>query len=494
MPLPSPPSPDAGQNERPLRRWPVSLGLGSRVLLLVGAFVMLAEVAIYVPSIANFRNTWLRDRLAAAHTAALVFEAAPKGMIADDLANEILESVGAKTIAIKTGDTRRLLAASDAPPDVDESYDLRNASPWQAIAAAFRAMTAPQGRVLSVVGGAPMGGEYIEITIDEGPLKRAMNAYSVNILLLSLIISALVAGLAMLAIHLMVLRPVRRLTSSLLDFGADPEDAGRIIQPSGARHEIGRAEEALRRMQLALSREFQQKKHLAALGLAVAKINHDLRNMLASAQLVSDRLTTLPDPLARRLAPKLVATLDRAISFCTATLAYGRAVEPAPSLRVIQLDLVAQDVSETVSPEAGQVAIRMNVPKGFMIVADADQLFRVLLNLARNAAEALASAGAPGGEPPRIEISARQAEGAVIVEVSDNGPGVAEALRPNLFAAFHGTTRPGGSGLGLAIAADLVRAHGGRIELVAIETGALFRITLPDRPATGLRAADRNRA
>lgn len=489
MPFSPPPSLDATPPETPTTpkpRWP-TLGLGSRVLLLVAGFVMLAEVAIYVPSIANFRNNWLRDRLAAAHTAALVFEAAPKEMIPEALAKEILDSVGAKTIAMKTADTRRLLAASDVPPKVDERYDLRNATPWQAIAAAFRALTAPPGRVLGVVGAAPMGGEFIEITLDEAPLIRAMATYSVNILLLSLIISAMVAGLAMAAIHFMVLRPVRRVTSNLLDFAADPEDAGRVIAPSGARHELGRAEEALRRMQMALAREFQQRKHLAALGLAVAKINHDLRNMLASAQLVSDRLSTLPDPLARLLAPKLVATLDRAIAFCTATLAYGRAVEPAPSFRLTQLDLVAQDVCETVAPEAGAVAIRVAVPKGFMLVADPEQLFRVLLNLVRNAAEALGSAGTQADAEPAIDISARREDGAVIIDVSDNGPGVAASLRPGLFEPFRGSSRIGGTGLGLAIAADLVRAHGGRIELAESETGALFRMTLPDRPAASLR-------
>ncbi len=90
-------------------------------------------------------------------------------------------------------------------------------------------------------------------------------------------------------------------------------------------------------MQDTLVRELTQKKHLAALGLAVAKINHDLRNMLASAQLLSDRLANVTDPLAQRLAPKLVATLDRAIRFCQATLTYGRATDEAPKPRLVEL-------------------------------------------------------------------------------------------------------------------------------------------------------------
>ena len=159
-----------------------------------------------------------------------------------------------------------------------------------------------------------MGAEFIEITLEEAPLAKAMRAYSINILLLSLVISAIVACFAVLALHLMVLRPVRRLTSSITDFGSNPENAAQIIEPSGRAHEIGVAEDALAVMQRTLLDELNQKKHLAALGLAVAKINHDLRNMLSSAQLLSDRLAELSDPMGRRLAPKLVATLDRAIA------------------------------------------------------------------------------------------------------------------------------------------------------------------------------------
>ena len=281
----------------------VRFGLAARVLALIIVFVMLAEVAIYVPSIANFRNNWLRDRLAAARIAALVLEAAPQDMAPEDLKQELLKSVGAKMIVLKMHDTRRLLAVSDMPPQIDETYDLRAPSTAEGNTAAFRTLAAPPGRNLNAVGNAPMGADFVEITIDETPLRAAMLNYSVNILALSLFISAIVAGLAALALHWMVLRPVRRLTSNLMSFGENPEDVTRIIQPSGARHEIGRAEEALAGMQSALSRELTQKKHLAALGLAVAKINHDLRNMLASAQLFSDRLSAIADPVAQRLAP-----------------------------------------------------------------------------------------------------------------------------------------------------------------------------------------------
>ncbi len=475
MPFSAPPPPDP---PTPTRYAP---GLGARMLALTAAFVLLAEVAVYVPSIANFRNRWLADRLASARTAALVFDAAPQGMTSSELAGRILMSAGLHSIAVKTPEARRLLAASETPPEVAERFDMREAGALDSVLAAFRALAARPGRVIAVVDAAPMSGDFLEITLDEAPLKAAMARYSINILLISLAISAAVAGLAFFAVHRMVLRPVRRLTSSLTEFGADPEDATRIIAPSGAGHEIGRAEQALAGMQRALAREFQQRKHLAALGLAVAKINHDLRNMLASAQLVSDRLAALDDPLARRLAPTLVATLDRAIAFCRSTLAYGRAVEPAPRIERFAFRPLAEEAVETIRPGAPDVTILIEAPADFMVEADSEQLYRILANLVRNAAEALSAAGAASGATPTIRVSARSEDGATVVEVADNGPGVPPRSRANLFQAFHETTRPGGSGLGLAIAADLARAHGGRLELADAPLGACFRLTLPLR-------------
>ena len=468
----------------PRRRY--SIGLSSRVLVLMFVFVMLAEVAVYVPSIANFRNNWINDRLSSAFIAALVLEATPADMVPEDLSRQLLANVGAKTIVIKIHNARRLLAISDMPPEVDETWDARAPAPVESIAASWRALLARPGRMLNIVGAAPMGGDSIEIVMDESALQAAMYRYSINILLLALVISLIVGALAVLAMHWAILRPVARLTGNLMRFGDDPEDASRIIVASGAGHEIGRAEAALRVMQLTLVRELNQKKHLAALGLAVAKINHDLRNMLAAAQLLTDRLVDAPDPLTQRLAPKLVGTLDRAIRFCQSTLVYGRAADDAPVLRKMRLMPLVDEAIETVSP-FGKVAganrnpldIDNAVPPDFDIMADSEHMFRVVANLLRNAVEALESAGTADGAVPQIRVAARKAGATAVIEVSDNGPGIPAAIRPRLFAAFQGSTRIGGSGLGLAIAADLVRAHGGSIELAETATGATFRIALP---------------
>ena len=212
----------------------------------------------------------------------------------------------------------------------------------------------------------------------------------------------------------------------------------------------------------------QQKSRLAALGLAVSKINHDLRNLLAAAQLFSDRLTHSDDPVVQRFAPKLLQTLDRAIAFCQSTLSYGRAAEPPPARRMVLLAPIVTDtrellgLGESEKPD-GEVKIGWHeaLEPDLHIDADPDQLSRVLLNLCRNAVQALETQGAAEGSAGCLFVTGRRDKKAVIIDVADNGPGVPEKARQKLFEAFAGSTRPGGSGLGLAIAAELVRAHGG---------------------------------
>ena len=464
-------------------------GLATRVLVLVVAFVMATEIIVYVPILANYRDNWLRRRLSAAYTATLVLEAAPRAMVPEALSRQLLKNVRVRIIVLETQGTRRILAAATLPPEVDEFYDLRHSNLLQALAATFRTYTAKADRVVTILGEAPTPGDAIEVTMDEAPLTKQLHHFAWRILLISLTIAMIVASLAVVSIHLMVLRPMRRLTTNLVEFGADPENAARIIVPSGHRHEIGCAEEALATMQDTLVRELNQKKHLAALGLAVAKINHDMRNMLGSAQLLSDRLANVTDPLAQRIAPKLVATLDRAIRFCQATLTYGRAADEVPKPQVMELRSVVSEAADTAALCGSEHVTFVNdIAEGFEIWADPEQMFRALTNLIRNGFEALVRAGPTPGQAARVRATARYEDAAAVIEISDTGPGVPPMVRAQLFTPFSNSSRPGGSGLGLAIAADLVRAHGGSITLVnadAESSGATFRVSLPLRLANG---------
>ena len=372
--------------------------------------------------------------------------------------------------------------------------DMRDVFAFDAIYDAFAALIFSDKGVMRVVGPAPMGGEFIEIVMDEPPLRAAMLRFSANILMLSLVISAITATLVYLALHYMFVRPMRRITANMTAFREDPENADRIIVPSGRGDEIGTAERELATMQIDLASTLQQKNRLAALGLAVSKINHDLRNLLASAQLFSDRLARLPDPGVQRFAPKLMRALERAIAFCKSTLSYGRVQEPPPDRKPVLLEPLVEEVHETLglAPDA-PVRWISAVERGLMVEADYDQLFRILLNLSRNALQALDSRADKDPGRDQIRITGRREGAVVVIEVSDTGPGFSERATAHLFEAFQGSTRAGGTGLGLAIAAELVRAHGGEIRLVEGTIGATIRLTIPDR-AVELQARRGQRA
>ena len=406
----------------------------------------------------------------------------PLGMVPDSLARQILTSVGARAVAIKMGQQRRLLASADLPAKVDHDIDMRTLTVWTAIVESFDTMLERGTETIRVVGPAPGGAQFIEVVIDEAPLRQAMYRFSRNLLLVSLGIAMLAAGLVYLALHYLFVRPMRRLTANLVGFHENPESAARIIVPSQRGDEIGVAERELSDMQRDLVSMLSQKSRLAALGLAVSKINHDLRNLLASSQLLSDQFASVPDPRVQRFAPKLMRSLERAIDFCQSTLSYGRAQEAEPDRRMILVEPVVSEVRESAGLAAdASITWISAIERSLSIDADPDQLFRVLLNLVRNAAQALESAKGDAAAL-QIRITGRREGSVAIIEVSDTGPGVPAKAREHLFEAFQTSGRPGGSGLGLAIAAELVRAHGGDIHLVEGTIGATFRVSIPDRP------------
>jgi signal transduction histidine kinase len=360
--------------------------------------------------------------------------------------------------------------------------DLRQ-PPWYGrIRGALRTLLVPMPPATRIIAPGPPGDsgiEWIELLVDERPLRKAMVAFSRTFLLVSLAVSAAMSALLYLALHVLVVRPVQRLAANITGFASDPEDASRIIQVSGRTDEIGAAEYALARMETALAAELRQKRRLADLGLAVSKINHELRNMLTTAQLLGDRLQTSEDPAVQRIAPRLVRTLSLAIEYCAATLSYGRASERPPERRMVDLKpIVAEQLDLTKLADGHPVTALDEVPPGLVINADPDQIGRVLLNLVRNAVEALTRAKTPDA---CVVIRATRIRDQVQITVADNGPGVPQRARERLFSAFQASERSGGTGLGLPIADELVRAHGGSITLEETSVGATFRVTIPDR-------------
>lgn len=461
-------------------------GLSGKVLAMTIIFVMLGEVLIFLPSIANFRIQWLKGRIAQAEIAALAAEAAPDRILSSDLRTEILKGAGVLVVSLTRGDMRQLMLRSDTDHMIEASYDLRQIQWLPAIVDAFSVMIRTDERVIGVVDRPPnMSGDLIEVALFEAPLRQAMIGYGINILILSVILSVIVAGLVFAALNVVLVRPIKRLTHNMVAFAKDPEDRSRIIAPSNREDEIGLAERELHVMQSELSSLLQQKSRLAALGLAVAKVSHDLRNMLSSAHVISDRLSMAEDPTVKRFAPKLIISLDRAIAFLTETLKFGSAQEPPPARETLPLKELADDVIEAAVLQASSRVVLFNhVPPGAMVDADRDQLSRVLTNLLRNAIQAVEGGGTELAQSSegRVTIGSWREGSVVTIEVGDNGPGIPERVRPRLFEAFQSAAKPGGVGLGLAIAAELIRAHGGEIRLARTgPDGTVFHVAIPDR-------------
>lgn len=473
---------DAGVESNGARQQPLRWGgLSGKLLLLTTLFVMLSEVMIYVPSIANFRNNWLNQRLTTAGVAATVL--VETNTVTPRLQDELLKATGAVAISLDEGSRRRLIAMSYQPLVIGSVADMSLMSPQRAIAESFAVLLGDGQGLMRVVGRSQMGsGARVDMVLPEKLLRDDMLAFSVRILGLSMFISAITATLVYLSLRWLFLRPMQRLTQSMVRFTEEPDDASRIIKPTGRKDEIGDAELQLASMQKTLKETLGQQRHLADLGLAVSKINHDLRNLLASAQLFSESLERIPDPTAKRLAPKIIAALDRAIGYTQSVLAYGRTKEAPPERRLVHLGRVVEDVGEVLGL-TGHELIRFEnlVASDIEVDADPEQLFRVLMNLCRNSMQALETKADPA-LVCRIAVEAEREGGVAIIRVSDTGPGIPQMIRSALFLPFQASTKRGGTGLGLAIAAELIRAHGGGIRHVdRAGPGTTFEIVLPDR-------------
>src|SRR5918997_1533497 len=282
--------------------WPG--GLSARLLLLTVLFVVLAQVFILAPSLADFQEGWLNDRLRAAELASVAVEAAPDQML-------------------MRGDGHML-----------------------------RVVDRPRFR----------DGEFVEIVVPETPLRRALKDYLLSILGVTAFISIVTGGLVYLSLTLFLVRPMRRITSSMERFRADPDDPAARVALSGRHDEIGRAETELSRMQNDLRTALHSQARLAALGSAVAKINHDLRNMLTSAQIASERLARSGDPQVAQALPRLERALDRAIGLAQNVLTYGKSEEPPASPQALPLAPAVDAAAEDAGLTAEGVALDDRAP------------------------------------------------------------------------------------------------------------------------------------
>lgn len=455
--------------------------LAGRLLGLTALAVIAGEIFVFAPALAGFHEGWLRERINLAQIAAIALEVSPDLNITDTLEYDLLENAQVQRVAIQR-EGERILLLEDPNAANDEElvlYDYTRASGWQRFRWALETFFAPPGRVLRVLSRPRFeSGEFVEIVLNEAPLKEAVNRFAERFARISMLILMAAGALIYFTLSAAFVRPMRDLTEAIERFRDKPEDVSIAFPRSQRSDEIGRAQRAAADMAEQVRNALRQNERLAALGAAVARIGHDLRNMLATAQLVADRLAQSEDPAVRQLAPRLERTIDRAAGLAASTLKYGRADEDPPTLQKV-------DVAEAVEEAAAEsligfasVEYRADIEEELACVADPDHLHRILGNLLRNAAQAMKD---HTRRDKTLIVRAARVEGRCEIEVVDHGPGVRADMRNRLFEPFvSAAPEAGGTGLGLAIARELTRSMGGELELIRTGAeGTTFRITLP---------------
>lgn len=449
--------------------------MSGRLLALTALFIMVAEVLIFAPSVGRFRLSFLEQRLSDAHLALLAVEATPDGMVDMALQRKLLTHAGAiaMTASQNKGPELALHPMNGSRPQ--ESYDLRSGTFFSLIGDALVALVRTDQRVIEVIGPSPADPQVlVHAVLLEMPMITEMRSYGWRILILSALISLSTGALVYLSLLWMLVHPLRRLSLAMLRFRDAPQDSQQIIQPTARRDEVGAAERALCDMQVRLRDALRQQARLAAVGQGVAKISHDLKGLLTTALLESDRLEqTAADPDVRALTQGLVRALERAVGLASSTLRFATAGVPEPQcMRILLHPLIDDVVYRGADPEPGMPRVDIRISDDLAVWADPQMTLRCLDNLLRNARQAGAG---------HVEICAsRSSDDLVTVSVRDDGPGLPPKARQNLFVPFSGSARSGGTGLGLPIAREMAESQGGHLHLeISDSTGTCFVLSLP---------------
>ena len=201
--------------------------LSGRFLVLTMLFVMLAEVFIFVPSIARFRQDYMLNRLERAQIASLSLLASD--MIEEDLESELLENAGVFNVVLRRNEVRQLILASNMPLPVSASFDMRDPSAGVLMRDAVTRLLANTPEVVRIIGNPVQdAGLLIEVTMPSEPLRAAMLDYGIRILILSAVISAVTATLLFFAVRQLMVKPIKNVVTAMKSYAAAPEDLSLI--------------------------------------------------------------------------------------------------------------------------------------------------------------------------------------------------------------------------------------------------------------------------
>ena len=462
----------------------ISRGLSGKLLLMTIGFVMLAELLLFIPSATLFRQDFLQERAERAGHLALALTGVPDYEGSEMLSKKFMQDTDVVMVAAKhDGMTELVLGAPPESGDF-EFVDLRDARRLPLFRHAFATFFGPDTGYLRVVAEPVIPThESVEIILPKASLKSAMRDYSERIFWLSLAIAVITGGLIYLALSAMIVRPIQRLAKGLGDFREDPNMRRNVLKPSNRRDEIGQLQREFFDMKQSVRTSFRQRERLASLGMAVAKINHDLRNVLTSAQLVSDRIAMDKDERVAVMGERLVRAVDRGVRLCTDVLNFSHAKEEELEIEPVRLALLVGEVAGDTLGQFGRgptaIDFINNIQSELTVYADADHTYRIVHNLFRNAGQAMAKM--EGVDLTRkITVSTKQDGDTIVLSIRDTGNGLPQKAQDNLFQAFAGSATHGSTGLGLTISRELARDQGGDLNLAKTGAdGTEFVLTLP---------------
>ena len=458
--------------------------LSTRLLILTALFVLSVAWVIFLPGLMRYRYLQMSSELATGYTAALA-AAATAPLPNAEQQDRLLKRIGMIRVELDHPDGRRIaLAVNDVPQGV-ATYALPRGATMKLLRDTFASLFRSHSHIARMIGPSPQDKTVlVDIVIDEATLDSQIRTFAKRMTLFLLAIALTVAGAAFFVLRSLILAPLSRLADSMVAFREQPDNPDNVIAVSGRRDEIGVAESELAAMQTTVRQTLGQQGRLAALGEGVSKINHDLRGILSTARLVSDRLAESDDPIVKKSLPPLLSALDRAVRLCRHTLDFA-VTEPVLRRTRFSLQLFIDDVAAATA--SGKLLLINEVPSGIFVHADRDQLFRAFSNLINNTIQAKARRFSVG-------VHANEDKGLTLT-VMDDGIGIPDAVQADLFQPFAGRIRNGGTGLGLAIVREVIRGHGGSISLKSTGAmGTVFEIVLPRSAITSapkIRAARR---
>jgi signal transduction histidine kinase len=454
---------------------PVPRRLAVRLAWLMIIALLVAEACFLVPSMVRRRTDWLDQRITEAQLAAFSVAATRAGMVDQPARDTLLRLIGVEAIFFQQSGQRLTVLAPTAGLPEATTLDLARETTLDALLSTAASLFDDSDRLIAVTSASPLDeGDTVIVVLHQRALHERLALAARRSGTISLIIAVAAGMLLYVALLFLLVRPLRRLTASIAAFRDHPERSVPIEAAGFSRHgrdEISTAARELAAMQQELRAALSRNARLAALGTAMAKVNHDLRGILAPAMLTAERLQMHADPAIQRAGDVLLRSVERAAELTRRTLEFTReAPVVLPRQRVALHPLVAEAAEEACAA-CPALAVANHVASDIEIEADRESLARVLGNLLRNAGEA---------EARCVSVTAAWEGAELVVTVADDGPGLPEAVRAALFRPFVRGGRSGSTGLGLAIVYDLMQAHGGDVALLDSGPGGTqFRLSLP---------------